>query len=203
MKKVKKEKRTKLNMTVKLLDITENSEKMIEKIGRVCYNSEDKITEDSYKRFIKMLLTNGHTSVFEHAKASFVIEGSRNMTHQLVRHRLASYTQLSQRYVSQKDNNCVLPPDVENNEEAKRLFEYVENISKDVYSQLLNLGIKKEDARYVLPSGMNTKIYMTANFREWLHFINVRSEKMAQWEIRDMAIQINSILNQYAPNIFK
>jgi len=190
-------------MNVKLLNITENCEKHIEFCARTCYNSKDRITEDSHKVFISNLMKNGHLSVLEHSWASFLIEGiSRACSHQLVRQRIASFSQSSQRYIDEKNFSYVIPEDIVKNKQALKIFEEVIDKIKDGYKNLVNLGIKKEDARFLLPNAATTTITMTTNFREWLHIIDLRVSRHAQWEIRDLFIEIWRILFQKAPTVF-
>jgi len=191
-------------MKVELLTITPNAEKHIENAGRTSYQSFEKQTKDSYKNFIKMIVKRGHESVLEHAFASFRISKvSRALTHQLVRHRLCSFTQKSQRYVDEKNFNYIEPEDIKNNIEAHNIyFELMEDIRKK-YKQLRDFGIKKEDARYILPNSTTSELVMTANFRELRHFIKLRGEKAAQREIRNLAINILKILKEEVPEVFQ
>ena len=139
----------------------------------------------------------------EHATATFLICGSRAFTHQLVRHRLASYSQKSQRYVKEDQFKWVLPPSIQGNAEAYKVFTTAMHDTRIAYGQLIDLGIPKEDARYVLPNACETEIVMTANFREWRHFINLRADSHAQWEIREVAQMVLKQLYQLAPSIFE
>lgn len=191
-------------MRIKLLYITPNAEKVIETAGRTSYQSFENQTQNSYKSFIKMLVRNKHESVLEHANASFKISGiSRALTHQLVRHRLCSFTQQSQRYVNEKNFKYIEPDDIKNHPSAHKIYiELMEQI-RNRYSQLRDLGIKKEDARFILPNSTESEIIMTANFRELRHVITLRGEKAAQWEIRRLVIEILKILKQEVPNVFQ
>ncbi len=190
-------------MTVSLVSITEDAEKKIERFGRICYDSGAKATGESYAVFIENLLKNGHLSILEHASASFLLEGvSRACTHQLVRHRLASYTQKSQRYVREGDFEYTVPPDIAASAEAKKLFETVMAGIRDGYRRLVELGVRKEDARFLLPNAAHTAIAMTANFREWLHVIDLRVSRHAQWEIRDMTVAVWRELFRRCPSVF-
>ena len=203
-------------MQVELLSITSDAEKIIEKAGRICYASEDKITEDSYIRFIKNLIKNGHTSVLEHASATFKIsEISRVCSHQLVRHRLASYSQKSQRYIKEDSFDFVIPPSIKELD-LKDNLEYGSNNSnrttiyygimwqiQEIYNRLIEYGIPKEDARFILPNACTTEIVMTMNFRQWRHFLKTRLDKHAQWEIRDLAKNILQILKKNSPIVFE
>lgn len=187
-------------MNVELLSITPNSEELIERACRICYNSEcNPETRDS---FISGIIKRGHESVIEHASATFEITGvSRALTHQLVRCRLASYSQKSQRYCKEGQFDYVIPPSIQGLD-AAYFNTTMRNLQK-VYNDLIQLGIKAEDARFVLPNACCTEIVMTMNFRELRHFIELRADKHAQWEIRELAKQILDILFLHAPNIFK
>ncbi|NWF91795.1 MAG: FAD-dependent thymidylate synthase [Syntrophaceae bacterium] len=186
-----------------LLLITPNAEKLIETVGRTSYLSFDKQGEDTEKRFIRMLIKNGHLSVLEHAYATFRISGvSRAMTHQLVRHRLCSFIQQSQRYVDESNFHYVEPDSVRDNPEAHSIFIDFMDKARQAYLKLNSLKIKKEDARYVLPNAVETQIVVTANFREWRHIIELRGKPQSQWEIRRVAIEILKILKNHAPTVF-
>jgi thymidylate synthase (FAD) len=187
---------------VTLLRITEDPEGLIASSARICYASEPKI-EGADEKLIRNLRSWGHLSTFEHASATFLIEGvSRVCTHQLVRHRLASYSQQSQRYVNEGGFEYVTPPSVEDKPELKAKFdEAVENARKS-YKDLIESGVPKEDARFLLPNAVAAKIVVTMNFRELRHFIQLRTAKGAQWEIRALAKQMLKILKEKAPNAF-
>lgn len=158
---------------------------------------------NSAHKFIEMLLKAGHFSVLEHASATFRIKGgSRSFTHQLVRHRLASYTQQSQRYIDESNFQYVIPPTIEDNPEAKKIFISFMEEAKKVYRKLRQLKVKGEDARFVLPNAVFSEIVITANFREWRHIFELRGDKKAQWEIRNMAVQCLKILKEKAPAVF-
>jgi len=191
-------------MRVELLFITANAEKLIEEAGRTSYLSFDKQGSDTEKKFIRMLIKDGHHSVLEHAYATFRIFGvSRAFTHQLVRHRLCSFTQQSQRYVDESKFNYIEPESIKDNLKAHSLFtKFMEN-AKRVYLELQRLGIKNEDTRFVLPNSVESQIVVTANFREWRHIVGLRGNPDAQWEIRRVAIEILKILKKYAPTVFE
>lgn len=191
-------------MKIELLSITPNAEKLIENAGRTAYLSFGKQRKGSEKEFIKILIKSGHLSVLEHAYATFRIKGgSRAFTHQLVRHRLCSYTQQSQRYVDESKFNYIEPESIKNNKEAHSWFVNFIYKAKEVYNELQKLGIKNEDARFVLPNAVESDIVVTANFREWRHIIELRGSSEAQWEIRKMAIEILKILKKYALTVFE
>ncbi|MCD6167752.1 MAG: FAD-dependent thymidylate synthase [Caldisericia bacterium] len=191
-------------MKVELIYITPNPEKVIEEAGRTSYQSFNRMEEGSGKKFIRMIIDLGHLSVIEHAVASFRISDvSRSLTHQLVRHRLASFTQKSQRYVDERNFTFVEPPKVKKNPKAHKIYlNFMESV-RETYKKLRDLKIPKEDARFVLPNATTTEIVITANLREWRHIVELRGSEHAQWEIRRMTIEILKILKREAPTVFE
>ncbi|MGL5956759.1 MAG: FAD-dependent thymidylate synthase, partial [Brevinema sp.] len=162
-----------------------------------------KMTETSRESFLPTLLKSGHSSVFEHSSASFKIDGiSRTASHQLVRHRMSSFSQRSQRYVNEGDFEFVTPPIIQDNEKANTVYQETMKMLNQQYLKLIELGMKKEDARFILPNATATTLIMTTNFREWLHIIDVRVSQKAQWEIREIMILIWKELFRHAPNVF-
>lgn len=191
-------------LDVQLLMITPDCEKVIESCGRTCYESYDKITEDSHEKLIRHLIKNGHTSVLEHASATFRFSNvSRSLTHQLVRHRIASYSQKSQRYVKELNFDYVTPDSIKNNEIAIERYQQGMAYIGNLYDDLVALGVRKEDARYVLPNACSTVIDATFNFRSLMNFFNERGNKHAQWEIRYAAMIMLGIVKQHAPTVFE
>lgn len=189
---------------VELLAITENAQRLIEEAGRTCYLSQEKMSDKTNRKFINMLIKNGHTSVLEHASATFRITGgSRVFTHQIVRHRLASFSQQSQRYVSEADFRVVVPPSIAANREALEVFEEAMENSRKAYAALKGMDIRKEDARFVLPNAAQSEIVVSANFREWRHILAIRTEKGAQWEIRHISGEILKLLVAEARFVFE
>ncbi len=190
-------------MNVELLSITENAEQHIEFCGRMAYQSQNRITENSAEKFIESLIKRCHTSVLEHGVVSFRISNiSRACSHQLVRHRLASFTQKSQRYTNSDNFEYIIPDSIKNDGRTLEIFLNTMETLNDAYNTLQKLGIKKEDARFVLPEACSTELVMTANFREWRHIIQLRTDKSAQWEIREVCQEILKILKEKAPNCF-
>jgi thymidylate synthase (FAD) len=165
----------------------------------------EKMDSETAKRIIKRVTGYGHMSVIEHASFTFSIEGvSRAMTHQLVRHRIASYTQQSQRYVAYDTlEKFVTPPYIANNAEAKKIFDNTLEKISEAYKKLLDMGIPKEDARFILPNAAKTNIVVTMNARELRHFFNLRCCNRAQWEIREVAIEMLKQAKKAAPILFE
>ena len=197
-------------MHVKLISHTENPEKTIASAAKLCYSSKASVddlmkdlTPKSVDKFIKHLIEIGHESPLEHASFTFAIEGvSRSLTHQLVRHRLASYSQRSQRYCSESESEFVIPSTIMNNTSAAREYGKLMSRIGETYNQLIAWGIPKEDARYILPNACTTRIIVTMNLREYLHFFNERCCTRAQWEIRELAFKMLKILQKDFPLLF-
>jgi len=163
-----------------------------------------KINVENYAKLLKKVLGYGHSSIIEHASFTFLVEGiSRACSHQLVRHRIASYTQESQRYVAYDKISCTEPDSIIRNEEAKRVYDDFMKECEETYLVLQKMGIKPEDARYVLPNAAHTKIMITMNGRELLHFFGLRLCTRAQWEIREMAGKMLEEARKAAPVIFE
>lgn len=158
---------------------------------------------NSADKFIRMIVRAGHFSVLEHACATFRIRGgSRAFTHQLVRHRMAAFTQQSQRYLNEEHFKIVEPPAIRKNPETHALFSDCMDKARETYIRLQDLGIKNEDARFVLPNAIESEIAVTADLREWRHILELRGGPKAQWEIRHVAIQILKILKDRVPAAF-
>ena len=202
-------------MNVELIANTPNPEEVIEQCGRTCYKSPEKDAETRAK-FIAGIIHAGHTSVIEHATATFRITGvSRSLTHQLVRHRLFSFSQQSQRYVKETEPNYITPTSIQEDlakgtdknfdpmtRAAHKIYDDCMQNCWRTYQILIELGIKKEDARFVLPNAACTEICVSGNFREWYNFLNLRLDVHAQWEIRQLAWMILDRLMASAPNVF-
>ncbi len=196
-------------MKVTLITHTPEPEKVIASAAKLCYSSSDianlmsGLTEEKIEKFIKKLTDLGHQSPLEHCSFTFGIEGiSRALTHQLVRHRMASYSQKSQRYVKEGCFEYITPKTIKNDD-----FLYLEYVRlmkdiQDFYDSAIQRGIPNEDARFVLPNACETKIVMTMNIRTLLHFFEERCCNRAQWEIRYMADMMLDICKDIAPNIF-
>ena len=219
---------------VTLLTHTPNPEKTVAAAAKLCYshsgveNIYENLSEDKVTSFLDMLVEIGHESPIEHATFTFGIEGvSRSLTHQLVRHRIASYSQKSQRYVNEGEFEYIIPPEIEKSEEAISIFKKAMADDQSAYDKLtailkekhfaeflsegkqekeaMRLAEKKaiEDARYVLPNACETKIVATFNARSLKNFFSHRLCERAQWEIRDMAEKMYKEVQKIAPTLFK
>lgn len=180
--------------------------KKIEKCGRICYKSESKITEDSAARFVRGLTKSGHHSVLEHVNLSYLIVCDRGVSHQIVRHRIASYSQESTRYCDYQDSMTFIEPsflDDEQDYTAKKILKYGLEKTAECYKLLREQGQKPEEARAVLPNALKTELVMTANLREWLHFIKIRCDKASHPQIREIADMIREDLEELLPEVFK
>lgn len=179
------------------------SEALLEHAGRICYRSEAGGTPDATARFIARRVEEGHESIIEHACATFEISGiSRACSHQLVRHRLASYSQESQRYVDMSNPEWVVPPQIARDPEALRIWDEFVETAKTAYRRLREQGIRKEDARFLLPNATATRLVMTANYRELLHIFRLRVSPHAQWEIRELCVRMLEAVYPHAPSVF-
>ena len=221
-------------MKVDLIRYTPEGEKLIAAAARLCYSKsgvehlEDILDEEKTKSMVEMLAGLGHASPIEHVSFTFGIEGvSRSLTHQLVRHRIASYSQQSQRYVELENFQYVIPPMIEQDPEAKACFvktmdmiedsyaQLVERLKKSNIQKLVDEGISEkdakrqaeklalEDARYVFPNACETKILVTMNARSLMNFFSLRCCNRAQWEIRELARQMLVLVKGVYPTLFK
>jgi thymidylate synthase (FAD) len=206
---------------VSLLRRTPDPEGVIASAAKLCYASEtESLLDQDPKRaagFVKRLAAMGHMSPVEHAVFTFYIEGvSRAMTHQLVRHRIASYSQRSQRYVGHDEFDYVVPPQLEGRKvetgsgeaDAVDYYEETMRLIAERYGKLNDaLGrtgeASNEDARYVLPNACETKIFVTMNARELLHFFEERLCMRAQWEIRETADEMLRLAKEACPAVFQ
>jgi len=193
-------------MKVELMAITPQAEDVIEKACRTCYLSFHRYNPpSSTKELIKKVIRKGHHSVLEHALATFRIKGgSRVFTHEMVRHRLMSPSQESQRYVEYgktKEFEFVVPPTVENTN-LKDKFRKKALELKDFYEEMVKAGVPKEDARYILPNATVSEIVISANFRELRHIFEVRCVERAHWEIREICLEMLRIMKKEAPIVF-
>lgn len=190
-------------MKAELVAYTPNPEETIERAARICYDSKTGDYEKR-KKFLSGLIKSGHTSTIEHASATFKIsEVSRALTHELVRHRLFSFSQRSQRYCFEDNPGYVVPNTIQDNPGLKDKYMKLLNEVQDVYKEFVNAGVPKEDARYVLPNACYTEIFVSGNFREWRHFLELRLSPRAQWEIRQLAHMVLDELYKVAPIVFQ
>jgi len=206
-------------LKVILLRYTPHPEETIAMAAKLCYSPShiselrEKISSKDQKNFVRKLMEMGHLSPVEHASFTFAIEGiSRACSHQLVRHRLASYSQQSQRYVSEESGfDYIIPPLIKEDSELRKIFINFMDESQRVYNEIVRKlnkkGVKGEsanqDARFVLPNAAETKIMVTMNARELLHFFKQRCCNRAQWEIRRMAEEMLKLVKKIAPTVFE
>ncbi|MBQ9882118.1 MAG: FAD-dependent thymidylate synthase [Synergistes sp.] len=198
-----------MGISVKLIAATPDADKVVAAAAKLCYSASgaaeifDGLDPAKIVSFLSKLRESGHLSPFEHASFTFAIEGiSRVATHQLVRHRVASYSQQSQRYVSMSGNGCVVPPSVATDASAAEIFKAQAEAACSAYEKLISMGIPKEDARFILPHGAETRIVVTMNARELHHFFALRLCRRAQWEIRETAKAMLREVRGAAPVIF-
>ena len=197
-------------MKVKLLKFTKDPERACAIAGRLCYSADgideiaEKFTKEKTKELLDKIISSGHHSVLEHASFTFGVEGvSRALLAQLTRHRIASFSVQSQRYVKFKNGvDFILPQSIQKNKALHSKYnEFLKNTEK-LYKEFLDAGIPAEDARYVLPNASSTKIIMTMNARELRHFFSLRCCNRAQWEIREMACRMLNLARKAAPALF-
>lgn len=197
-------------MNVELLQYPDNPERAVATAARLCYapvgakELMETMPPERIQSVLSTIMKSGHFSTLEHVSYTFAVDGvSRALTHQLVRHRLASFNQQSQRYVKFTEGVETVKPDtVSRDEEANRIFDEAINAVLEGYQKLLDAGIPAEDARYLLPNAAETKIVITMNIRELLHFFSLRCCNRAQWEIREMAHRMLALVKPTAPYIF-
>ena len=199
-------------MKVRLINYTKDPEKIVAQSARLCYSAlgieelREKLSDESIIKLVKKIMKLGHYSVLEHVTFTFTIEGiSRVTSHQLVRHRLASFSQQSQRYVkiNKEGFPYVIPKSIAQEEKLNKIF--IDAIKKldGIYHILLDHNIKAEDARYILPQAVTTKMIISANARELLHIFKLRCCSRAQWEIRKVAMDMLKEVKSIAPTIFE
>ncbi|MBN1798109.1 MAG: FAD-dependent thymidylate synthase [Spirochaetales bacterium] len=196
-------------MQVTLISYTDNPEQVCVQAGKVCYSPhgikqiQKHLSKEKDGAFLARIIRMGHLSVIEHASFSFMIEGiSRACSHQLVRHRIASFSQKSQRYVDEKQFDYIIPPSIAAHQDAVKTYNQFMEQTMAFYNELVDHGIPKEDARFVLPNATETKIFVSMNGRELLHFFEKRLCQRAQWEIRAAAEQMLDLVKKIAPNMF-
>ncbi len=194
---------------VKLLRYTPEPDKTVAMSARLCYSPigaaelEERISDQQAAKLVQKLVEMGHFSTLEHVTFTFAIEGvSRVLTHQLVRHRIASYSQQSQRYVKEHNFATVLPPSLAAQPALAAKFQALMGEIQDLYNEFTSQGIAAEDARYILPNATETKIVCTFNARSLLNFFQLRCCMRAQWEIRQLANLMLAECKRVAPCIF-
>ena len=199
-----------INPSIKLEDEIDSQTiiKKLERIGRVCYKSEGNINDESAEKFISNILNRNHESVIEHESISVRIICDRGVTHEIVRHRIASYSQESTRYCNYSNDKfgneltfikpCFF-------EEGSHKYEIWKNSMQNVeneYMELIRAGAKPQEARSILPNSIKTEIVMTMNLREWRHFFLLRCDKAAHPQMREVAIMILNIFKEKLPLLF-
>ncbi len=196
-------------MKVILLTHTPEPDRVVATAARLCYSSlpaEDLwegLTPEKQGKFLAKLWSYGHLSPFEHISFTFAITGvSRSLSHQLVRHRIASYSQRSQRYVDEGEFKVITPPSITGDFQAKKEFDAAIGQIREAYKRLIALGIPKEDARYLLPNACETQLIMTMNARSLFNFFQLRCCRRAQLEIQELAWEIRHQVLKVAPVVF-
>jgi thymidylate synthase (FAD) len=199
-------------LKVELLSYTADPEQNVVAAIRQCYSSvgakelKEKTTDEVKRRLIKQIIESGHTSTLEHALFTFAIEGVSRVTEiHLIRHRIASFSIQSGRYVKRGDAAYRIPPTVKALKDKKLYEKYLKHLdnSQELYNELLDAGIPAEDARFAQPQSVQVKIVMSMNARELLHFFRLRTCTRAQWEIREIAAQMLRLVREVAPIIFE
>ena len=182
--------------------------KHIESCGRICYKSEHKITDDSYLSFVKNIVKRGHEAVLEHFSVSVKFICDRGVSHEIVRHRLASYCQESTRYCNYSNDDfgseitVIKPPFLKVGTDGYELWRDSMLMAERFYFDLLEWGCTPQEARSVLPNSLKTEIVMTADLREWRHFLKLRTSQAAHPQIREVAIPLLIELKSLIPVIF-
>ena len=196
-------------MNVKLIGFTPDPEKIPAMAAKLTHSKIkpedlDKTSDEELTNILQYVMSLGHTSVIEHTSFTFAISDvSRSLTHQLVRHRIASYAQQSQRYVDFKKPNYVIPPTIVKNKKMNKAYNETMIIIWEQYNKLLEIGIPAEDSRFILPNAACTNIMVTMNARSLLNFFELRCCLHAQWEIRELANKMLKEVKKVAPIIFK
>ena len=199
-----------INASYEILAVPDRMEslKFIERIGRTCYKSEEKITENSAMTFVKLLVDSGHHSVIEHAIITVRFICDRGVSHELVRHRLASYSQESTRYANYSKDKfgneiTVIKPLfwIDGSAENSKWLEAMRQAEKS-YMELIRFGSRPEEARSVLPNSLKTEIVMTCNIREWRHILKLRCAKSAHPQMREIMLPLLEELQEKIPILF-
>ena len=200
----------KTKLKVKLLSHTPDADKLVAAAAKLCYSAADvdtlldNLTAEKVEEFLNRLADLGHESPIEHASYTFAVEGvSRALLAQLTRHRIASYSVQSQRYVDKGDFDYVIPPSIAANPETAEMFERCMDMLDTYYSYFTVAGIPSEDARFVLPNACDTRIIFTMNARSLHNFFRLRCCNRAQWEIRAMADEMLRLCREVSPALFR
>ena len=175
--------------------------KRIEKAGRTCYKSENRITAESAEAFVRKLIERGHESVLEHESITVRFICDRSISHEIVRHRIASFSQESQRYVRYNGDIEFINPRMPNAKAYEAWQELCER-AEETYKELLSYGVQPQQARSVLPNSVKTEIVMTANLREWRHFLKLRTAKAAHPQMRELTVPLLHELQERIPVVF-
>lgn len=188
-------------MKIELVDITQDAARKIGYYAGECYNAR-KDEEACVKRAVKCM-QDGHLATLRFAHATFHISGiSRACSHQLVRSKFLDFLQQSQRYVNQNDVGFIIPDSLKATPQMEEQTKFLYEDLLNAYNNLIKRGVKKEDARFVLPEATQTSMFVVGNFQAWKDFIKLRANKHAQWEIRELAKAINNELNKHCPELF-
>ena len=192
-----------------LIDYTDNPERNVATAARLCYSKKGAaqlnkdMSREKIEDLVRKVVGMGHTSTLEHTYFFFHVQCSRVTSHQIVRQRIGtSYSQRSQRYVTEDNFDYIVPPKIKKNEKAYKMFKEKMGELEDTYLQLIEMGVPKEDARFILPT-IKTNIVISYNARSLMHFIKLRACNRAQWEIRSLARQMLSEVKKVAPVIFE
>lgn len=182
--------------------------RQIERAGRTCYKSEDRITDESAKAFVRILIERGHESVLEHESITVRFVCDRGVSHEIVRHRIASFSQESTRYCNYSGNRFgnqitfIKPCFLEEGTGGYKLWKQAMFVAEKEYFELLNWGCTPQEARSVLPNSTKTEVVMTANLREWRHFLKLRTAKAAHPQMRELTVPLLHELQKWIPVVF-
>lgn len=197
-------------MKVKLVAYTKDPEQVVTAAIRQCYSSigaselKKKTDKETRERLIRQVIASGHTSTLEHASFTFAIEGISRVTEiQMIRHRLASFSIQSGRYVKRKGAKFVIPVKIKADREILKKYKKILAMTQNLYEEMVERGIPAEDARYLQPQSLEIKAVITMNARELLHFFNLRCCRRAQWEIQELANKMLGLVKRVAPTIFE
>ena len=199
-----------INQSFEILSFTNNLEKIIEQAGRVCWKSEERMCEGSEKVFIESLKNKNHMSVFEHGSITVKIICDRGVSHELIRHRIASFSQESTRYCNYSKNKfdneiTFIDPYTafQNNSGNRDLWIKAMEFSEKYYMEMIKNGATPQEARSVLPNSLKTEIVITANPREWMHIFDLRCSQQAHPQIREIMLKIKEDFIKMWPSLFK